>query len=146
MVEVGEAAPDFELKDQNGNLIKLKDFQGKKLLIAFFPFAFSPVCTDELKCYETDMNQFKEKGAEIVGISVDSDWTMKAFAEKMGYNFPLLSDFGKEIAKKYGILRAEGFSERAYFVIDDNGKIIYKHVMDDPGTKLDNNELLNALQ
>ena len=145
MTNIGEKAPDFELKDQNGNTVKLSNFKGKKVLLAFFPFAFSPVCTDEMGCFQNDLQQFKNKGVEIMGISVDSSWSNKVFAEKLGVNFPLLSDFSKEAAKNFGVLRAEGFSERAYFVVDEKGIIRFKQVMDSPGKKLDNAALLKTL-
>ena len=146
MVDVGEKAPDFALKDQNENEVTLGDYAGKKLLVSFFPFAFSPVCTEELGCFESDMEQFKAKGVAVVGISVDSTWSNKAFADKLGVNYPLLSDFGKEASKAFGVLREEGFSERAYFLIDEQGVVKYKHVMDSPAHKLDNEALLKALE
>ena len=145
MTGINDKAPEFELKDQNNNSVKLSDFKGKKVLIAFFPFAFSPVCSDELGCFESDMEEFSNKGAKGLGISVDSTWSNKAFAEKLGVNFPLLSDFSKEVSKAYGVLRKEGFSERAYFAIDGNGIITFKHVMGIPGKKLDNSKILEAI-
>ena len=145
-MNVGDKAPDFELKDQNEKPVKLSDFSGKKVLIAFYPFAFSPVCADEFTCFKNDMSQFKNKNTEVVGISVDSTWSNKAFADQLGINYPLLSDFGKTVTKDYGVLREEGFSNRAYFVVDENGIIKFKHVMDNPGTKLNNDELLKALE
>ncbi len=145
MLNVGDKAPDFELKDQDGKNVKLSTFHGRKVLLAFFPFAFSPVCTEEMKCFENDLDEFKNKGIEIVGVSVDSGWSNKAFSDKLGLNFPLLSDFNKEVSKKYGVLRPEGFSERAYFVIDEKGLIKFRHVMESPGKKLDNGELLKVL-
>lgn len=145
MLNVGDKAPDFELKDQDGKNVKLSTFHGRKVLLAFFPFAFSPVCTEEMKCFENDLDEFKNKGIEIVGVSVDSGWSNKAFSDKLGLNFPLLSDFNKEVSKKYGVLRPEGFSERAYFVIDEKGVIKFRHVMESPGKKLDNGELLKVL-
>jgi len=145
MLNVGDKAPDFELKDQDGKNVKLSTFHGRKVLLAFFPFAFSPVCTEEMKCFENDLDEFKNKGIEIVGVSVDSGWSNKAFSDKLGLNFPLLSDFNKEVSEKYGVLRPEGFSERAYFVIDEKGVIKFRHVMESPGKKLDNGELLKVL-
>lgn len=146
MVDVGDKAPDFALKDQNENEVKLGDFAGKKLLAAFFPFAFSPVCTEELGCFESDMEQFKVKGVAVIGVSVDSTWSNKAFADKLGVHYPLLSDFGKKASGAYGVLRTDGFSERAYFLVDENGIVKYKHVMDSPGNKLDNEALLKAIE
>lgn len=146
MVEVGSKAPEFTLKDQNEKDVSLADFAGKKVLLAFFPFAFSPVCTEELGCFESDMSQFTEKGINVLGISVDSTWSNKAFADQLGVNYPLLSDFAKECSKSYGLLREEGFSERAYIVVDEQGNVSFKHVMDSPANKLDNEELLKSLE
>ncbi|HIK00576.1 TPA: redoxin domain-containing protein, partial [archaeon] len=129
-----------------GNSVKLSNFKGKKVLLAFFPFAFSPVCTDEMSCFQMDMEQFKGKGVQILGISIDSHWANKAFAEKLGVSFPLLSDFNKKTTTDYGVLREDGFANRAYFLIDEKGTIRYKHVMPTPGQKLDNAELLREVR
>jgi len=145
-MNIGEEAPEFELKDQKGNNVSLRSFSGTRVLLAFFPFAFSPVCTEEMECFRLDMNEFKDMGIQILGVSVDSHWTLKAFSEKLGITLPLLSDFNKEVAKKYGVLRPDGFSERAYFLIDENRVIKYKHVMDSLGKKLDSAELLTAVK
>src|SRR3989344_7641347 len=112
MVNVGEKAPDAELKDVDGKSVSISDFAGKKVLLSFFPFAFSPVCTDEFGCFMNDMEKFKDKGVRVVGISVDSHWTNKAFADNMGVDILLLSDFDKKASNAFGILRPEGFSER----------------------------------
>jgi len=138
----GDIAPEFELKDADEKSVKLSDFKGKKVLLAFFPFAFSPVCTDEMSCFEDDLGKFQDKGFSVLAISVDSTWTNKAFSDKLGLKFPLLSDFDKEVAKSYGVLRDQGFSERAYFFISEDGKIDSVKIMDNPGKMMDNEELL----
>ncbi len=145
MISAGDIAPDFELKDGNGNTVKLSTFKGKKVLLAFFPFAFSPVCTDEMSCFKTDIKKFEDRGVQILGISVDSHWSLKAFGEKIGMTFPLLSDFEKKTVMAYGVFRAEGFSNRAYFLIDEKGVIRYKHIMNTPGERLNNQELLKEV-
>ncbi len=145
MVNVGDLAPDFELKDGDQNIVKLSSFKGKKVLLAFFPFAFSPVCTVELGCFQTDLKQFEGKGVQILGISVDSHWANKAFAQSLNVTYPLLADFNKTASAAYGVLRADGFSERAYFLIDEEGRIKYKHVMPSTGQKLDEKELLKEV-
>ncbi|MBI2575889.1 redoxin domain-containing protein [Candidatus Woesearchaeota archaeon] len=142
MVEVGQKAPSFALKDEQGNVVDSKSFTGKKILLAFFPFAFSPVCTDEMKCFHSDLEKFRDKGIAILGISVDSHWSNAAFRRSIGSSIPLFSDFSKETAGKFGILRPEGFSERAYFLIDEKGIIRFKHVMETPKQKLDDDALL----
>ena len=146
MVNVGDTAPNFELKDQTGNMVSLASFKGKKVLLAFYPFAFSPPCTEELSCFRDDYSQFTATGASVLGISVDSHFANKAFAEHLKVTYPLLSDFSKEVCKSYGTLRPEGFSDRAYFVVDGQGKVVYKKVMETPPTMLTNQEVLSALK
>src|SRR3989338_4662631 len=102
MVKVGDLAPDFELKDGNQSVVKLSGFRGKKVLLAFFPFAFSPVCTNQLGCFQTDLTKFQESGAQILGISVDSHWSNKAFGDSLKLTFPLLADFDKKTCAAYG--------------------------------------------
>jgi peroxiredoxin len=146
MVNVGDTAPQFELKDQHGNMVSLQSYKGKKVLLAFYPFAFSPPCTEELTCFRDDLSQFASKGTSVVGISVDSHYANKAFAEHLKVSYPLLSDFGKDVCKAYGTLRPEGFSNRAYFVVDGQGKVVFKQIMDTPPTLMKNEELLAGLK
>lgn len=146
MVAVNEQAPEFTLKDENNQDVRLSQFRGRNVLLAFFPFAFSPVCTTEHTCFENDMHEFSGLDVQVLGISVDSHWAQSAFKKSLGISFPLLSDFGKEAARSYGVLRSEGFSERAYFLVDKNGIIRYTHVMASPGTRLENSELIAALK
>ena len=145
MVEVGEEAPDFTLVDQDFIERKLSDFRGKNVLLAFYPFDFSPVCTIEFGCFNDDLSKLNEVDAQVLGISVDSKYSHKAFAEKLGIQFPLLSEFSKELCRKYGTLRPEGFSERAYFIIDKNGIVKFKNFMPTPGEKLENEQLIDVL-
>ena len=143
MADVGQKAPVFTLKNQDQKEVALDNF--KKVLIAFFPFAFSPVCTNEMICFKDDLSQFRQTGTDIIGISVDSHWTQRAFANSLGVEYDLLSDFNKQVSKDYGVLRKEGFSERAYFVVE-KGIVKFKKVMENPATKIDDKELFNALK
>ena len=145
MPEVGEQAPDFTLVDQDGKERKLSEFRGKNVLLAFYPFDFSPVCTVEFGCFEQDLSKLNELNAQVLGISVDSKYCHKAFAEKLGLNFPLLSDFNREVCKLYETLKEEGFSERAYFIIDTQGIVRFKYVMPTPKERLENEQLIEAL-
>jgi peroxiredoxin len=145
MAEVGNDAPDFSLEDQDGKQRKLSEFRGKKVLLSFYPFDFSPVCTAEFKCFQEDLSMLNEMDAQVLGISVDSKWSHKEFAKKHGLNFLLLADFGREVSKMYGTLRKEGFSDRAYFILDKEGKIRFKHVMPSPGERLENSKLVEEL-
>jgi len=126
-LNVGDAAPDFELEDQNGKKVKLSQFRGKKnVLLAFFPFAFSPVCTNELGELKEKEDAIVKLDTQILAASVDSTWTQKVFAKELKIKFPLLSDFGKKAAASYGSLYEDkGFAKRTVFVVDKQGKIAY---------------------
>ena len=120
-------APDFELPNQFGEHIRLRDFRGKKAVaLVFFPLAFSSTCTTELCDLRDNLNLFQNDMVELIGISVDSKATLRAFAEAEGYNFTLLADFWPhgEVSKEYGVfLDAKGFANRATFLIDIDGVI-----------------------
>lgn len=128
-LQVGDVAPDFELPASGNRIIKLSDFRGKKkVLLAFYPFAFSPVCSLQLPGLQESLDKFQELDTEVLGISVDSKHSSTAFAEHLKLDFPLVSDFNKETTAAFGVLREGGFAERALFVIDKEGKIAYVHV------------------
>jgi len=146
MLKVGDKAPDFTLKDQDQNEISLKQFKGKNVLLAFYPFDLSPVCTDEFSCVQKDLEKFNDKNTQVLGISIDSHWSHKAFHDKLKLNFPLLSDFSKKVCKNYGTLRKEGFSERAYFLIDKEGIINFMKFMPNPGVRMENEELIKEIK
>ena len=146
MVETGQEAPDITLPDQEGKEIKLSDFRGKNVILAFYPFDFSPVCTVEFGCFEQDLSKLNDLNAQVLGISVDSKYCHKAFVESLGLDFPLLSDFNREVCKLYGTLKLEGFSERAYFIIDKQGIVRFKYLMPTPKDKLENKQLIEDLK
>jgi peroxiredoxin len=128
-LQVGDVAPDFELPASGNHTIKLSDFRGKKaVLLAFYPFAFSPVCSLQLPGLQQQLSEFQSLNTVVLGISVDSKHSSAAFAAHLHLDFPLLSDFNKEVTRAYGVLREGGFAERALFVIDPTGKIAYSHV------------------
>jgi mycoredoxin-dependent peroxiredoxin len=128
-IAVGERAPDFTLKDQNQKDIKLSDLAGKrKIVLIFYPLDFSPICTSEHACFVNEMKQFEALDAQLLGLSVDSVWTHKAFAERMGIGYPLLSDFHPKgaVADKFGMYnRDRGMTGRAIAIIDKSGKIAW---------------------
>jgi peroxiredoxin len=104
-ISMGTAAPDFTLKDQNQKEVKLSDYQGKKnVVIVFYPLDWSPVCTNEHACFVNDMKRFEQLDAQVLGVSVDSAWSHKAFAEKMGITYPLLADFQPRTSMKFPVL------------------------------------------
>ncbi|MCU1406728.1 MAG: peroxiredoxin [Glaciihabitans sp.] len=120
-------APDFELPNQFGEHVRLRDFVGKKpVALVFFPLAFSGTCTTELCSLRDNLALFKQNGVELMGISVDSKATLRAWAESEGYDFTLLADFWPhgDVAKEYGVfLEEKGFANRATFLIDTKGII-----------------------
>jgi peroxiredoxin len=129
-IEVGQAAPDFELNDPDGNSVKLSDFRGQKVIVVFFPFAFSGLCDNELVAYGEKVNVLKEKGAHLLGISIDSRFTAGVFGKTLDLpaEMTLLSDFPDAAAgKAYGAFDADASAhERLTVVVDEEGTIIYK--------------------
>ena len=125
---VGSAAPDFTLKDQNQQEVSLSGFRGKKrVVIVFYPLDWSPVCTKEHVCLVNDMKKFDDLDAQVLGVSVDSVWSHKAYAEKMGIQYPLLADFQPRgaVASKYGVfLEDKGITGRAISIIDRDGNLV----------------------
>jgi len=133
---VGHTAPDFTLKDQNQKEVKLSDFAGKKkVVLVFYPLDWSPVCTNEHACFVNDMKQFETLDAEVLGLSVDSVWSHKAYAEKMGIKYSLLADLHPKGAtgEKYGVYLGEkGITGRAIFIVDKQGKVAWAKNYDIP--------------
>lgn len=146
MINIGDKAPNFVLKDQKDNEISLNQYRGQPVLLAFFPFAWSPVCSDEMTCFKDDTTDLQALGIQVLGISVDSGWTQKAWSQQMGIDFPILSDFGKDVCTLYGTLRKEGFSDRAYFLVNEHGVVKWKHVMPQPGTRLENKVIIEKIR
>ena len=146
-LKLGDIAPDFELEDQNGKKIRLSQFKGKKnVIIAFFPFAFSPVCTNELGELKEKEEVILKLDTQILAASVDSTWTQKAFAKELNVKFPLLSDFGRKAIPLYGAYYEDkGFAKRTIFVVDKQGRIVYKREYE-PGTQPNIDEALAVLK
>ena len=124
-LEIGSSAPDFKLKNQHGEEISLTMFKGKKnVVVLFYPFAFSGICTGELCGLRDDLASFQNDNVELLAISCDPMYSLKAYAEKEGYKFSLLADFWPhgEVAKKYGVFNEErGCAIRGTFIIDKSG-------------------------
>jgi peroxiredoxin len=128
-IAVGQTAPDFTLKDQNQNDVTLSSFRGKNVVLAFYPLDWSPVCTKEHACFVDDLKSFEGLSAQVLGLSVDSVWSHKAYAEKMGISYPILADFHPRgaVASKFGLyLDDKGITNRATVIIDKNG--VVRHV------------------
>ncbi len=139
-LEKDTRAPDFDLPNQFGEHVRLADFRGvKPVALVFFPLAFSSTCTSELCALRDNIGLFRETGVELLGISVDSKATLRAWADQEGYDFSLLADFWPHgaVAKEYGVfLEHKGFANRATFVIDRDG-IIRESFITSPGEARD---------
>jgi mycoredoxin-dependent peroxiredoxin len=129
ILAVGQKAPEFTLRDQSQKEVKLSDFAGKKnVVLVFYPLDWSPTCTNEHACFVNGMKQFETLEAEVLGVSVDSVWSHKAYAEKLGIKYSLLADFHPKgaMSEKYGVYLGEkGITGRAIFIVDKTGKVAW---------------------
>ena len=135
-VQVGDKAPDFALKNTDLEEVSLQSFEGKNVVLLFVPLAFTGVCTAELCDVSAGINAYEDLGAEVVGISVDSPFSLQAWAEKEGITIPLLSDFNKEVSAAYGaqyddLLGFRGVAKRSAFVVDREGVVRFASVSED---------------
>jgi glutaredoxin-dependent peroxiredoxin len=149
-VDVGSKAPDFTLTNQDRQPVKLSEQKGHPVVLAFFPAAFSGVCTKELCTFRDSMARLNSAGAQVYGISVDTFFTLKAFQDAQRYNFPLLSDFNKQAIRDYGVFNEDmiglkGIAKRAVFVIDKDGVVRHKEVLDDARNEPDYDQVFSTL-
>jgi peroxiredoxin len=131
LLKSGTDAPDFTLHVTPDQKLSLRELRGRPVILAFYPGDWTPVCGDQMALYNQVLSEFQKHNAELLGISVDSTWCHGAFAENRHLHFPLLADFEPKgaVAKKYGAFRdADGFCERALFVIDQGGKIAWSYL------------------
>lgn len=151
-INVGQMAPEFSLYNTDKKEVKLSDFKGKKVIIHFFPQAFTGVCTTQLCTMRDNLNYYTNLNAVVLGISVDSVFTLGKFKEQENYNFDLLSDFNKETARAYGsiyedwILGMKGVAKRSAFVIDEEGKVIHAEVLESAGDLPDFSKIQEAVK
>jgi peroxiredoxin len=131
-VEVGSPAPDFTLSDHNREVVTASSlWREKNLLVVFYPFAFSTICQDEMCRVRDDIGEYANSDVQVVGVSTDTPFALKAWAEQQGYGFPLLSDFWPhgEVARKYGVLIEEaGIAMRGTFLVDTSGVVRFAEV------------------
>ncbi len=155
-LNVGDVAPDFTLKSHNDEKITLSSFRGKtNVVLLFFPFANTGVCTKELCSIRDGMTQYNELNAQVLAISVDSHFSLKMWNEKHNFNFPLLSDFNKEAITAYdtkyevfvpGVHDYKGVAKRSAFVIDKEGKIQYAEVLENAGEEPNYEKIRKTLE
>ena len=152
-IEKGQLAPGFTLFDSDKNKVSLEDLKGKNVVLLFFPLAFTSVCTAELCSVRDNIAAYNNANAQVLGISVDSLFTLGKFKTEQQLNFPVLSDFNKTASKDYGVLydifpafEMQGVSKRAAFVIDGNGTIQYVEVCPTPGDQPDFSKIMATLE
>jgi len=138
-LQIGQQAPEFSLISDEIKSVSLSDFKGKKVVIHFFPLAFTGVCTAQLCAMRDQFGYYEGLNAQVLGISVDSPFSLQKFKAENNYQFPLLSDFNKEVSATYDCLYTEfvmgfkGVSKRSAFVLDEDHKIIYAEVLESAG-------------
>jgi peroxiredoxin len=144
---IGTPAPDFTLESTGGAPVTLSGLRGKNVLLAFFPLAFTSTCTKEMCAFTEDYSQFQSADTVVLPISVDSIPTLKEFKAKERIGLDLLSDFKREVSRRYGTLNEERFSsDRAYVVIDRQGTVRWTYVEETSRTKRENADLLEQLE
>jgi peroxiredoxin len=142
VIEPGSAAPPFTLPDQDGQKVALADFRGQTVVLVFYPADFSPVCTDQLSVYQEVLGELEERGAKLLGISVDGAYCHKAFRDQANLTVPLLSDFHPkgEVARAYGVWAEDyGVSSRALVMVGPGGHVQWTHMsppLEVPGANL----------
>lgn len=135
LVEPGTRAPDFELRDQDGNRVALADLERQTTVLAFFPAAFSPVCTDQLSIYQEVLPDLERRNVRVYGVSVDGPFSLKAFQQSLGLTFPLLSDFHPkgEVARAYGVwVPDRGVATRALVMVGADLEVKWSHMPPSP--------------
>lgn len=136
--QIGDTIQPFTLQNTDGTHVNITDYKGKNVVLLFFPLAFSSVCTDELCSIRDNMKIYESLKADVLAISIDSFFSLKAFKSSQNYNFTLLSDFNKEVSDQFGVLSQDffgmkGVAKRSAFVIDEEQKIIYSEILEDAG-------------
>ncbi len=149
-VDVGQRAPDFTLMNQDREPVSLSAQKGRPVVLAFFPAAFSSVCTKELCTFRDSLSRLNQAQAQVYGISVDTFFTLKAFQSDQKLTFPLLSDFNKEVIREYGVFNEDmiglkGIAKRAVFVIDKDGIVRHREVLDDARNEPDYSKVFQAI-
>jgi peroxiredoxin len=150
--DVSQAAPDFTLYDSTNQQRKLSEFKGKNVVLAFFPGVFTGVCTTEMCTFRDQSDQLNSLNAQVLGISVDSPFSQKAWAEQNNLNFPILSDYNRQVVNLYGVAfqnlaGMEGYvaANRAVFVLDKDGIVRYKWEAPSPVVEPNYDEISQAL-
>jgi peroxiredoxin len=150
MPEIGSIAPDFTLPNEDRQPVTLSSLRGRPVVLAFFPAAFSSVCTKELCTFRDGMSKLNGARAQVFGVSVDTFFTLKAFHDAQGFTFPLLSDFNKTAIRDFGVFNEDmiglkGIAKRAVFVLDDRGIVRHKEVLEDARNEPDYDKVFDVI-
>jgi mycoredoxin-dependent peroxiredoxin len=148
-LKAGDEAPDFTLRSGSGETITLSQYRGSKnVVLAFFPYAFSGTCSAQMPSYEAELDRFNDFDTQVLGISMDSTYSLREFGQKLGMSYPLLADFYPQgaVTDLYGVRHAAGMPERALFAIGKDGKIAWIHVHRPISEAPDNEELFDLLR
>ncbi|HET6781015.1 MAG TPA: peroxiredoxin [bacterium] len=152
-VEVGQRIPDVPVVNAERKAVKLSEFLGAPLVLAFFPGAFTGTCTKEMCAFRDSLQKFNDMNAKVLGVSVDSPFAQKAFADQNRLNFTLLSDFNRHAVRAFGIEdpnfaggQLPGVAKRSVFVLDKDGKVRYRWVSDNPGVEPNYEEVTEAIR
>jgi peroxiredoxin len=149
LIEAGEKAPDFSLPNHKGEQVSLSDFRGRRVMLAFYPSDFSPVCSDQLSVYQEVKPSLDEAGLEVVGISIDHSWAHRAFRKQLNLDFTLLADFHPKgaVAERYGAYLSDyGTSNRSLVLIDPEGVVRWVYESPTPLEVPGANLLFDALE
>ena len=149
-IDVGTQAPDFTLVNHDRQKVTLSEQRGAPVVLAFFPAAFSSVCTKELCTFRDSLGKLADAGAKVFGISVDTFFTLKAYHDQQQLTFPLLSDFNKQAIRDYGVFNEDmiglkGIAKRAVFVIDKDGVVRHREVLEDARNEPDYEKVFSVL-
>jgi peroxiredoxin (alkyl hydroperoxide reductase subunit C) len=135
VIEPGNPAPEFTLRTEDGKRFTNADIEGQTTVLVFYPFAFSPVCTDQLNLYEEVLDEFSARGATLYGVSCDATYSQRAFREKLGVSIAQLSDFEPKgaVCRAFGVLHPGGFPQRALVIIGPDGLVKWSYQAPSPG-------------
>ena len=147
VIAAGQPVPDFSLATRDGDAFTAADLRGRRTVLVFYPFAFSPICTDQLSVYEEVLEDFAERGATLYGVSCDAVWSQQAFRDRLGVTIEQLSDFEPKGAacRAFGVLHPEGFPQRALVLIGPDGVVRWSYEADSPGELPGINLIFDAL-
>ena len=152
MVEVGDNAPDFELLDTERNMVTGREHKGQKVVLAFFPAAFTGVCTKEMCTFSDMLMELNKINATVIGISADSPFSNGAFAKQNGINFPLLSDYDRNTIKDYGVelndfagMQGYTAAQRSVFIVNEEGNVSWKWIAENPGLEPDYDSIISEI-